>query len=161
MDRKTANIITEMKHNSRNLEEFKSTQLMGSDSTQMLLMSTGGDYNTSAVLTPNQLSVFWYQVFDSTAMIPKDAAYNNGVINVYVDTPPPTDRYLGINSPNVSAPFANPLLIVGVDAIEYENGHYWAFQIRNIDNVNHTVYTKGFLISTLNPNALFWGYGVS
>lgn len=160
MDRKTDNILKKIKNNSNNIQEFKATQFAGGDSIQLQLLSTGGAYNTSYTLAPNELKTFYYQVFDATAMVPEDASYNSGTINIYVDTPPPGVEYQGISSSSISAPFANPILVVDIDAIDFENGHYWAFQMRNIDNVNHTVYTKGYVTTILVPTSTFWSYGV-
>lgn len=160
MDRKNDNILTQIKRNDEALEEFKSTQMSGSDSVLIQLVTAGDDWNTSAVMAPDSRWVFYYQVFNSEAMNPEDAGYDSGVVNIYVDIIPPTEtRYMGIKSTNLSTGFSNPILFIGSNTIEYENSLYWSVTLRNIDSVNHTVYTKGYCNTTMNPGALFWGWG--
>lgn len=163
MDRKTKTILTQIDKNAEDLEDFKATQFTGSDSTKIQLLSTTDPWHVWTTMVPNSRWQFYFQLFDSTSMTPEDASYNSGLINVYVDAEPTTSytppKWLAMNSTSLSGGYSTPILLIGTNAIDYENSHYWSITLRNIDTVNHNVYVKGFINTTMNPNAVFWSWG--
>lgn len=161
MDRKNDNIITHIKRNSKNLEDFKYTQFTGGDSVELKLVTTTNVYDTSQVMTPNQLCQFYFQLSSINATDLDDSEYETGVVNLYVDTPPPSGtRYAGNSSSGLTVG-TSPLLFIGTNAVGYLDGLWWATSVRNIDSVNHTVYAKGFVLTSREPkNIVGMGHGV-
>lgn len=163
MDRKNYDIIKQMKKNSQDLEDFKATQFSGSDSIQIYLVSTTNAYDSSATMAADERRVFYFQTYDFSSTEPDDANYDSGIVNIYVDTPPPSGaRYQGLKSTNLTSGFSTPILFIGTNTVEYENGCYWSVTLRNIDTVSHTVYAKGFINTTAGSNLVFgWGTAVT
>lgn len=162
MDRKNYDIIKQIKRNSENLQDFKATQFTGGDSVNLKLVSTTNVWDYSYTLTPNQLVQFYFQLSTINAIDLDDAEYETGVVNLYVDTPPPAGtRYAGNSSSGLTVG-TSPMLFIGTNAVGYLDGLFWAIAVRNIDSVNHTVYSKGFVLTSREPsNIAGIGYGVN
>lgn len=159
MDRKTDNVITQMARNSEDLQDFKATQLTGSDSVFLRLISTTNITDKTQVMGANERWTFYFQMFNTTSMGPTDASYDDGVINLYVDTPPPVGSKWQANVSSGLTVGSSPLILIGSDTIEFENGLFWSITVRNIDSISHTVYSKGFCCTTIDPNNLIFGWG--
>lgn len=158
MDRKTYTIIKQIKRNSDDLKEFKSTQFSGSDSVFLRLLSTTNVTDKTQVMAANERWTFYFQMFNTLALGPDDASYDSGVINLYVDTPPPAgNSYQGNVSGGLTVG-SSPLLLIGTNSIEFENGIFWSITVRNIDSISHTVYSKGFCCSTMDPTNVIIGW---
>ena len=54
------------------------------------------------------------------------------------------------------------MLFLGTNAVGYLDGLWWSTAVRNIDSVNHTVYSKGYVLTSREPsNIAGMGYGVN
>ena len=162
MDRKNYDIIKQIKRNSENLEDFKATQFTGADSIELKLVTTTNVYDYVQVIAPNQLCQFYFQLSTINAINLDDAEYETGVVNLYVDTPPPAGtRYAGNSSSGLTVG-TSPMLFLGTNAVGYLDGLWWSTAVRNIDSVNHTVYSKGYVLTSREPsNIAGMGYGVN
>lgn len=163
MDRKNYDIIKQIKRNAENLQDFKATQFTGGDSVNLKLVSTTNTYDWTQVIAPNQLCQFYFQLDTNNAIDLDDAEYEVGVINLYVDTPPPAGtRYAGNSSSGLTVG-TSPMLFIGTNSVGYLDGLWWSISVRNIDSVNHTVYSKGFVLTSRevsNIAGIGWGVNI-